>query len=100
MRRRTRLTNHPLEANRRAPMRRDLYGLAVALLSMWAGNPASGQQQTTLRVQLSGYIRDAASRELIRYAVVDTDGDSVRTRSNTDGFYFLSLASGDRKSVV
>lgn len=52
------------------------------------------------RLQLSGYVRDAASRELIRYALVVTDTDSIRTRSNTDGFYYLNLPPGSHRIVV
>src|SRR5687767_549396 len=81
-------------------MRRGLCALAVPVLFMSAGIPAFAQQQAARRVQLSGYIRDAASRELIRYATVDTDVDSARTRSNTDGFYFLSLSPGSHRVRV
>ena len=81
-------------------MRRDRFRIAAILLCASAGTLASAQQPTAPRAQLSGYIRDAASREVIRYAVVDTDGDSVRTRSNTDGFYFLSLSPGSHRLRV
>src|SRR5262245_55459385 len=70
------------------------------LLSVCVVSPGLAQQTTTPRVQLSGYVRDAESREVVRYAVVDTDGDSVRTRSNTDGFYFLSLTPGSHRLRV
>jgi hypothetical protein len=81
-------------------MRRVLYALPLAWLTFVPVLLASAQAQTTPRVQLSGYIRDAGSLEVIRYAVVDTDGDSVRTRSNTDGFYFMSLAPGSHRLRV
>lgn len=67
---------------------------------MLCGRALPGQVASTTRVQLSGYVRDAASREVIRYAMVSTDADSVRTRSNTDGFYFLSLAPGAHRLRV
>lgn len=52
------------------------------------------------RVQLSGYIRDAASREVIRYALLSADGDSARSQSNADGFYFLNLRPGAHRLRV
>jgi hypothetical protein len=64
------------------------------------GSSGRAQQPTSSRVQLSGYVRDAASREVIRYAVIDAGGDSVQTRSNTDGFYFLSLTPGSHRLRV
>ena len=81
-------------------MRRNRYRIATLLLCVFAGTRLTAQQPAAARVQLSGYVRDAASREVIRYAVVDTDADSVRTRSNTDGFYFLSLAPGSHRLRV
>ena len=81
-------------------MRRDRFRIAAFLLCACAGTRVVAQQPTADRVQLSGYIRDAGSREVIRYALVDTDGDSVRTRSNTDGFYFLSLSPGSHRLRV
>lgn len=70
----------------------DRFCLALALL--FPALPASAAQEPGPRVQLSGYIRDAASREVVRYALVETGRDSIRTRSNTDGFYFLSVPPG------
>lgn len=52
---------------------------------------ARAQGQT---VHVTGYVRRADSREVIRYALVSTDGDSIQTRSNADGVYFLTLVPG------
>lgn len=79
-------------------MRRFLFCLAT-LWCLCAGLPVSAQQPTP-RVQLSGYIRDAASREVIRYAAIAASADSVQSRSNTDGFYFLSLTPGSHRLRV
>ncbi|MEP6833078.1 MAG: TonB-dependent receptor, partial [Gemmatimonas sp.] len=46
------------------------------------------------RVRLSGYVRSAASQEVIRHALISADGDIVRRESNEDGFYFLNLTPG------
>ena len=52
------------------------------------------------RVRLSGYIREAGSNELIRYASVSADADSLRTQSSADGFYFLALVPGTHRVRV
>ncbi len=52
------------------------------------------------RVQLSGYVRDSRSGEVIRYALLAIDGDSIRGQSNADGFYFLSLSPGSHRIRV
>jgi hypothetical protein len=49
------------------------------------------------RIQLSGYIRHAGSREVVRYALIAADGDSARSQSNTDGFYFVALTPGPHR---
>lgn len=46
------------------------------------------------RVTLSGYVRELASGELVRYASLRADADTVQTGSNSDGFYSMSLAPG------
>lgn len=48
-------------------------------------------------VQLSGYIRHAGTNEVIRYALIDADSNSVRSQSNNDGFYFLRLTPGEHR---
>src|SRR5689334_21821103 len=88
------------EPNHNVPMRRDRLLIGALLFCVFAGARVSAQQPTATRVQLSGYVRDSASREVIRYALVDTDRDTVRTRSNTDGFYFLSFSPGSHRLRV
>jgi hypothetical protein len=46
--------------------------------------------------RVSGYVRRADSREVIRYATVST-GDSIRAQTNADGLYFLRLTPGRRR---
>ena len=46
------------------------------------------------RIRLSGYIRNAANREVVRYAQLGSDDDLRRGQSNEDGFYFLLLTPG------
>ncbi|MBK8248506.1 MAG: TonB-dependent receptor [Gemmatimonadetes bacterium] len=73
-------------------VRRTSGALALAAWPLLA--PA---QAPPASVQLSGYIRHAESREVVRYAVLAADGDSARGQSNTDGFYFLKLAPGQHR---
>lgn len=75
-------------------------GVAGAIVLALCVSPLPGQVAAIPRMQLSGYVRDAESREVIRYATVSADADSVRSRSNTDGFYFLSLAPGSHRLRV
>lgn len=51
-------------------------------------------------VQLSGYIRHAESREVVRYALVGADATAARTQSNADGFYYLKLPPGQHRILV
>ncbi|MCC6316079.1 MAG: TonB-dependent receptor [Gemmatimonadaceae bacterium] len=69
-----------------------------ALLFLAIALPATAQAQAT--VQLSGYIRHAESRDVVRYAILAADGDSARGQSNTDGFYFLNLTPGEHRIRV
>ena len=58
----------------------------------------SGQSRALLDertvARLSGYIRDRANNELVRYALIAVDGDSTRAQSDVDGFYYLNLETG------
>lgn len=71
---------------------------SIAMLAI-AGAFAPAQETGPAHAQLSGYVRDAASREVIRYALIAAD-DSGRTQSNADGFYFLSLTRGEHRIRV
>ncbi len=55
---------------------------------------------TTPRVRLSGYIRHAETREVVRHALISADDGATRTQSNSDGFYFLSLAVGEHRLLI
>ncbi len=50
---------------------------------------AEGQE----RLRMTGYIRNAATQEVVRHAFVAAD-DDVRRESNEEGFYFLTLTAG------
>ena len=52
------------------------------------------------RVRISGYVRSAASGEILRRARVSADDEAVRVESNDDGFYSLLLAEGTHRLVV
>ncbi|MEZ4457808.1 MAG: TonB-dependent receptor [Gemmatimonadales bacterium] len=61
-------------------------------LAAWLAWPAAMQGQESVR--LSGYVRAAASGEVIRYAQLWVEGLPNRTESNQDGFYVLALPAG------
>lgn len=65
------------------------YALLFALLA-----PLLVAEGQILRVGVGGYVRRVDSKELIRYALISADNDSVRAQSNADGFYFLRLTVG------
>lgn len=56
--------------------------------------PSPAGTTPPLRFRLSGYVRHAETRDVVRYARVSADGDSVRTQSDADGRYTLFLSSG------
>jgi hypothetical protein len=56
--------------------------------------------QSSPSLRLSGYVRSAASREVVRYALVAADAEPARGQSNEDGFYFLTLSSGPHRLRV
>jgi len=71
--------------------------------ALGAGHPAAAQAPAggaAARLTMSGYVRHAESRELIRYALVSADSESVRTQSNSDGFYLLRLTPGTHRLLV
>lgn len=49
--------------------------------------------------RLSGYVRQAGSLEVIRYALLAADG-VAQAQSTVDGFYFLNLAPGQHRLRV
>ncbi len=57
-----------------------------------AAPPLTAQQPSPVR--LSGYIRSAASLEVVRYALITADGTAVHAESNQDGFFVLALSPG------
>lgn len=70
----------------------------LLMAALVAAVPVHARAQA--RVQLSGYIRHAESREVIRYALLAADTDSARSQSNTDGFYFLNLTPGTHRIAI
>lgn len=72
----------------------------MSLLSFFTvAVPVAAPAQESARVQLSGFVRDSGSREVIRYALITAD-DSLRTQSSADGFFFLSLVPGQHRIRV
>jgi len=51
------------------------------------------------RFRLSGYVRNAATNEVVRHAILAVD-DDVRRESNEEGFYFLTLLAGTHRIRV
>jgi len=73
--------------------------LALLAVPLSAQSPPPSAAASA-RVRLSGYVRHAESREVIRYALLTADGDAARTQSNADGFYFLNLSPGQHRILV
>lgn len=48
------------------------------------------------RVRLSGYIRNAANGELIRYATIIAPDDSARVTTNADGYFVIAVSRGEQ----
>ncbi|MFO0229494.1 MAG: carboxypeptidase regulatory-like domain-containing protein, partial [Gemmatimonas sp.] len=65
-----------------------------------AGGPGSRTSPSGQRVRLSGYVRSAASGEVLRRARLSADDETVRVESNDDGFYSLLLTTGTHRVVV
>jgi len=77
--------------------------LSAWLLSSFWPTPAPLAAQPipqSGKVTLSGYVRELASGELVRYASLRVDADSVQTGSNSDGFYSMSLVPGAHRLRV
>ena len=88
-------------------LRRSLAGvltvvLYAALFVSVIATPALTVAQTAPppAARLSGYIRERANNELVRYALVAVDGDSTRSQSDVDGFYYLNLTVGTHRIQV
>lgn len=67
-----------------------------ALLAFTAVALGTGTGQTAAQpaIRLSGYVRNAETNEVVRYAQVSADGQAVVAETNQDGFYVLSLRAG------
>ena len=66
--------------------------LLPCIILLAQARPAGGQVPGPVR--LSGYVRSAATGEVIRSAQVAAEGQTARVETNQDGFYVLSLAPG------
>lgn len=65
-----------------------------------AGGPGTRAVPPGQGVRLSGYVRSAASGEVLRRARLSADDETVRVESNDDGFYSLLLTKGTHRVVV
>ena len=76
--------------------------LAVTLFAsaLVTARELAAQTPTQSTARLSGYIREKANNELVRYAFVAVDGDSTRSQSDVDGFYYLNLTVGTHRIQV
>ena len=70
--------------------------LCFAMVAPFHESAAQGTRGESRQgnARLSGYIRDQRNNELVRYAIVTADGDSIRSQSDADGFYYLNLSNG------
>lgn len=75
------------------PWRRLLVPLSVAFAALTSATSVARAQDVS-KVRLSGYVRNAANGEVVRYAMVAVDSARARTQSNEDGFYFVLLEQG------
>lgn len=64
--------------------------------SSTSGGGASPQEP----LRLSGFVRSAASREVIRYAQVLIDSGAARRAANEEGFYSIALHAGRHRVRV
>ncbi|MEZ4589259.1 MAG: TonB-dependent receptor plug domain-containing protein [Gemmatimonadales bacterium] len=65
--------------------------LPVLLAFAGAGGQRAAAQES---FRLSGFVRNGASREVVRLAVITVDSLGIRVESNQDGFYALVLPAG------
>jgi hypothetical protein len=56
--------------------------------------PDIANAQVPPAIRLSGYVRSAASGEVVRYATIRAVGQGTHAESNQDGFFILSLPAG------
>lgn len=75
-------------------------GAAVGITACLAAAPLASGAQGTERVRLSGYIRNGASAEVVRSALLTIDSTAARAESNADGFYFVSFPPGAHRVQV
>jgi hypothetical protein len=68
--------------------------LILTLLSLF------GSWASLAQVTISGYVREAGSREALLGTSVRVAGKSVGTQSNTFGFYSITLPAADSVSLV
>lgn len=74
--------------------------VSIAELQAQPATPATTPPPIRSVARLSGYIRDRANNELVRYATISIDGDSTRAQSDVDGFYYLNLETGEHRLQV
>ncbi len=77
-----------------ADTRRSWGRWTIPLLALLAASTSSALAQQAGEVRISGYVRSAASGEVVRYAQLWADAGGPRVESNQDGFFVLALAPG------
>lgn len=70
------------------------FGLGLASTAVAGQEPSSGQ------LLLSGYVRSAESREVIRYARIQVAGRDLLVETNRFGYYSLPLQAGAHDITV
>lgn len=74
--------------------------LVTVVLILAAMGRGAAQKQTEGRYTISGYIREAGSREALLGATVRVVGQSVGTNANTFGFYSITLPRADSVTLL
>lgn len=64
--------------------------LGLTMISLAQTNHPSGREETSIFIE--GYIRDHTTGEALAFATVFFEGSDKGTRSNTEGYFKLSLA--------
>jgi hypothetical protein len=65
-----------------------------------ARGPRDDAQPTARQQRLSGFVRSAASNEVIRRAIIRVDDDALVRQSNEEGFYVLLVPEGTHRVRV
>lgn len=69
-------------------------GGQIVIVAAPAPPPRDATTLETTTVRLTGFVRSAASNEVIRHAMLIVDENALTRQSNEEGFYVLTVPSG------